>query len=47
LMKWWNFHHCSGTASATGTIIDNDALLWQRSLLLRLPKDLMWYSTLP
>jgi hypothetical protein len=21
-------------------------LLWQRSLLLRLPKDLMWYSTL-
>jgi hypothetical protein len=32
---------------ATGTIIDNNnAPTVQRSLLLRLPKDLMWYSTL-
>jgi hypothetical protein len=32
-------------ASATGTIIDNNnALLWQRSLLLRLLKELMWYQ---
>jgi hypothetical protein len=42
-----NFSIANGTVSATGTIIDNNnAPTVQRSLLLRLPKDLMWYSTL-
>jgi hypothetical protein len=37
----------NGTVSATGTIRRQQCTpLWQRSLLLRLPKDLMWYSTL-
>jgi hypothetical protein len=41
------FSIANGTVSATGTIIDNNnAPTVQRSLLLRLPKDLMWYSTL-
>jgi hypothetical protein len=38
LMKKRNFTIASGTASATGTINDND-LLWPRSLLLRLLKE--------
>jgi protocatechuate 3,4-dioxygenase beta subunit len=41
------FSIANGTVSATGTIIDNNNAPVQRSLLLRLPKDLMWYSTLP
>jgi hypothetical protein len=41
------FSIANGTVSATGTISTiTMRLLWQRSLLLRLPKDLMWYSTL-
>jgi uncharacterized membrane protein len=37
------FSIANGTVSATGTIITITMhLLWQRSLLLRLPKDLMW-----
>jgi hypothetical protein len=42
-----NFSIASGTASATGTIIDNNnAPTVATILLLRLLKDLMWYSTL-
>jgi hypothetical protein len=42
------FSIANGTVSATGTLSTITMhLLWQRSLLLRLPKDLMWYSTLP
>jgi hypothetical protein len=40
------FSIANGTVSATGTISTITMLLWQRSPL-RLPKDLMWYSTLP
>jgi hypothetical protein len=46
LMVTENFSIASGTASATGTIIDNNNAPGSRSLLLRLLKDLMWYSTL-
>jgi hypothetical protein len=42
---WWNENfNCSGTVSATGTIIDNESPTV--SLLLRLPKDLMYSFTL-
>jgi hydroxyethylthiazole kinase-like sugar kinase family protein len=41
------FSIANGTVSATGTLSTITMRLWQRSLLLRLPKDLMWYSTLP
>jgi hypothetical protein len=46
LMVTENFSIASGTVSATGTIIDNNNAPVQRSLLLRLLKELMWYSTL-
>jgi hypothetical protein len=41
-----DFSIANGTVSATGTIIDNNAPTVATITLLRLPKDLMWYSTL-
>jgi hypothetical protein len=38
------FSIANGTVSATGTIIDNNVPTVQRSLLLRLPKDLMVFD---
>jgi hypothetical protein len=42
-MKGRNFSIANGTVSATGTIIDiTMLLLWQRSLLLRLLKVMLY-----
>jgi hypothetical protein len=45
LMKWMKTFTLPGTFGYGYNVDNNMRLLWQRSLL-RLPKDLMWYSTL-